>query len=308
VEPNETTQPVSTPAKRLRALLIVSLLGLAACGGAAKAAAPTTTAAPTTAAPTTAAPPTTEDIGQYNAEQSCQELRAHPEAAYATMGAAEYGKYADKIRALCPDAIPPSTTAAPTTVPPTTTVPMLTAAQIKAALLPNAQAYAADFNDNGQIDGDGNFAEQFGQVLSPLMARIPANLGTDADGRDVYADFKQLAQFADAEHSNNPADTSIVTMGDTGAFDTQAQTAVKFAGVPLVATVDDGTYTVGQDIQPGTYVAKHSVEGCYWERQNANGDIIANNFINSANRVQVTIRKGDYGFDSEGCGPWIKTG
>lgn len=65
----------------------------------------------------------------------------------------------------------------------------------------------------------------------------------------------------------------------------------------------DGTYRVGKDIKPGTYVVK-DVDGCYWERQDRNGEIIDNNFINSAKRVQVTIRKSDYGFHAKGCGEW----
>lgn len=66
---------------------------------------------------------------------------------------------------------------------------------------------------------------------------------------------------------------------------------------------DDGTYLVGKDIQPGTYVTT-DVTNCYWERQDRNGGIIDNNFILSARRVQVTIRSTDYGFHADGCGEW----
>lgn len=64
-----------------------------------------------------------------------------------------------------------------------------------------------------------------------------------------------------------------------------------------------GTFLVGKEIRPGTYVTT-DVEGCYWERQNSSGEIIANNFIVSARRVQVTIRSSDYAFHSERCGEW----
>ncbi|MBM0229379.1 MULTISPECIES: hypothetical protein [Micromonospora] len=66
---------------------------------------------------------------------------------------------------------------------------------------------------------------------------------------------------------------------------------------------DSGTYRVGKDIKPGTYVT-HDVDGCYWERQNSSGDIIDNYFTNGARRVQVTIRSSDYAFHSENCGEW----
>ena len=64
-----------------------------------------------------------------------------------------------------------------------------------------------------------------------------------------------------------------------------------------------GTYRVGKEVKPGTYVARN-VDGCYWERQNRNGEIIDNNFVNAAKRVQVTIRSSDYGFHTTGCGTW----
>lgn len=65
-----------------------------------------------------------------------------------------------------------------------------------------------------------------------------------------------------------------------------------------------GVYRVGKEIKPGTYVVTGDIEDCYWERQNRNGGIIANDFIDAAKRVQVTIRAGDYSFNSTGCGQW----
>ncbi|MFH9943714.1 hypothetical protein ACH4OT_30905 [Streptomyces murinus] len=69
----------------------------------------------------------------------------------------------------------------------------------------------------------------------------------------------------------------------------------------------DGTYRVGSDIKPGTYYT-NDVEGCYWERIDANGETIDNNFVSAAKRVQVTIRTGDYSFNSESCGRWQPVG
>lgn len=66
---------------------------------------------------------------------------------------------------------------------------------------------------------------------------------------------------------------------------------------------DSGLYRVNKEIKPGAYVSKN-VTNCYWERQNRNGDIVANNFYREAARVQVTIRSSDYAFMSEGCSEW----
>lgn len=69
----------------------------------------------------------------------------------------------------------------------------------------------------------------------------------------------------------------------------------------------DGVYRVGSEIKAGTYYST-DVEGCYWERTDANGEIIDNNFVNGAKRVQVTIRAGDYSFNSKNCGQWQPVG
>lgn len=67
-----------------------------------------------------------------------------------------------------------------------------------------------------------------------------------------------------------------------------------------------GARRVGVDIQPGTYVVEGELDGCYWERTDATGEIIDNNFISSGLRAQVTVRASDYSFSSSGCGQWRK--
>jgi hypothetical protein len=67
-----------------------------------------------------------------------------------------------------------------------------------------------------------------------------------------------------------------------------------------------GTFRVGAEIKPGTYVIEEASEGCYWERLDASGEIIDNNFIAAATRVEVTISASDYSFHNDGCGPWRK--
>lgn len=73
----------------------------------------------------------------------------------------------------------------------------------------------------------------------------------------------------------------------------------------------DGTHTVGQDVQPGTYRVRvpegaDGVHDCYWERTSASGDTLANDFVTFAPKgPTVTIRSSDGGFVSKGCGVWI---
>ncbi|EWT03901.1 hypothetical protein N864_17175 [Intrasporangium chromatireducens Q5-1] len=77
---------------------------------------------------------------------------------------------------------------------------------------------------------------------------------------------------------------------------------------PAVAMSGDGTYQVGVDVKPGTYVSKKPSSGnCYWarlSREDGLGGIIANN--NSSGQSVVTIRKTDKYFESSGCSDWTK--
>jgi hypothetical protein len=73
--------------------------------------------------------------------------------------------------------------------------------------------------------------------------------------------------------------------------------------------INDGTYTVGSNMQPGTWVTAPGVHDCYWERTSAGGQTVANDFITFApNGVTVTVRTSDGGFVSQGCGFWHKSG
>lgn len=77
---------------------------------------------------------------------------------------------------------------------------------------------------------------------------------------------------------------------------------------PAVAMAGDGTYQVGVDVKPGTYVSQKPSSGnCYWARLSGTdglGGIIANN--NSSGQSVVTIRKTDKYFESSGCSDWTK--
>jgi len=67
-----------------------------------------------------------------------------------------------------------------------------------------------------------------------------------------------------------------------------------------------GTYVIGKDIKPGTHVVNQASAGCYWERTDATGEIIDNNFVSGSTRVQVTSLPSDYSFTNEGCGEFVK--
>lgn len=72
--------------------------------------------------------------------------------------------------------------------------------------------------------------------------------------------------------------------------------------------MENGTWTVGDDIQPGTYRPKATVGAtCYWGvyRSGTNGSDIIQNDIPGGGKPTVKLSKGQ-DFKSSSCGSWIK--
>lgn len=72
--------------------------------------------------------------------------------------------------------------------------------------------------------------------------------------------------------------------------------------------IREGTWTVGVDIEPGTYRASADVtSGCYWGiyRTGSNGSDIIDNDIVSGGRPSVTLSVGQ-DFKTSRCGTWSK--
>jgi hypothetical protein len=73
-------------------------------------------------------------------------------------------------------------------------------------------------------------------------------------------------------------------------------------------TIKEGTWTVGVDLEPGTYRTNSDVaSGCYWGiyRTGSNGSDIVDNDIVSGGRPSVTLSAGQ-DFKSSRCGTWSK--
>lgn len=71
----------------------------------------------------------------------------------------------------------------------------------------------------------------------------------------------------------------------------------------------DGTFFVGEDVEPGTYRSLNETGGCYWARLPGTGgtssDRITNDFTRSGPSI-VTIGESDVAFETSSCGEWIK--
>ncbi|MFC9937912.1 hypothetical protein [Nocardiopsis alba] len=119
-------------------------------------------------------------------------------------------------------------------------------------------------------------------------------------------------------------ETGVVSMIETSSeplapelVDLAVQTFAPELEEPLQQQIDayhrgfsSGTHIVGQDIEAGTYTATardgELFENAYWERTSTSGDIIANDFVGSAQSVTVTIASSDGQFTARGLGFWTR--
>ncbi|WP_406250335.1 hypothetical protein ACI7YT_09020 [Microbacterium sp. M] len=69
-----------------------------------------------------------------------------------------------------------------------------------------------------------------------------------------------------------------------------------------------GVFEVGTQIQPGLYRATGEISDCYWERLDAAGEIIDNNFVSAATQVELTIEPSDFSVHFTSCGEFVKVG
>lgn len=83
---------------------------------------------------------------------------------------------------------------------------------------------------------------------------------------------------------------------------------------PARPTISEGTWDVGSEVKPGTYVGTvpDDSSNCYWARlRNFDGgmnSIIANDNASPGERVRIAVRSSDAGIELSGCGTLTKVG
>ncbi|GAB6936590.1 hypothetical protein ACQP60_16885 [Isoptericola variabilis] len=95
----------------------------------------------------------------------------------------------------------------------------------------------------------------------------------------------------------------------SGYYPTSRTSAATAAvGAPAAVLTKDGTYRVGTQIKPGTYITSGSSAGCYFERRSTAGSSLSGIIANSITFGQtiVTIKSTDKYFVTDGCGTWRK--
>lgn len=142
-----------------------------------------------------------------------------------------------------------------------------------------------------------------------------------AEASTLRSDLKSLQSNYDSLDANVNAREEVVDARESAAAEADAavkeaeaalkkrEDAVKAAEKTQAAkTITEGTWTVGVDIQPGTYRASANVSSsCYWGiyRTGSNGsDIIENDIVNGG-RPSVTLSAGQ-DFTTTRCGSWLR--
>jgi hypothetical protein len=133
--------------------------------------------------------------------------------------------------------------------------------------------------------------------LEKLQTRYD-NLDAGVKGREAKVQAREDA-VAKADAAVKTADAAVKAREEavTAAEKTKAANTIK-----------EGTWTVGVDIEPGTYrVVAEVTSSCYWGiyRTGSNGSDIIDNDIVSGGRPSVMLSPGQ-DFETTRCGNWTK--
>jgi hypothetical protein len=139
-----------------------------------------------------------------------------------------------------------------------------------------------------------------------MNTKILAKVGAAIGGAAIAA---MLIACGGGNHAtgNDPSvSSSVLGIASTSPTAAPTPTGLK------PGTVTDGTWGVGSQVQPGTYVTVVPADAtnCYWERDSAADgsmdSIIANDNVGAGQQTIVTIAATDKFFKTSGCGTWTR--
>jgi len=199
---------------------------------------------------------------------------------------------------------PPAADATPTPTPPR--LPEASACLRAMDHTNVAIQLAATFSKDSSI----NLVE-LNRTITGLQEAQPSLPATTQEAvADVLDPLKRMQRAARA--GNGTALTVDFTDFKAGAMEITIYCGVYLlddpAAEPDPNVIDEGVWTVGDDIRPGRYRTDERVDSdCYWSitRSGSNGDDIIANDIPGGGRPTVTLRKGQ-DFTTRGCGTWTR--
>ena len=149
-------------------------------------------------------------------------------------------------------------------------------------------------------------------ILSSVAGGWPVT--AQSPSPTVSVDVAVLEQLCQANASTDLELSICLTVVHDILAPGTVTTAVGPVPAPTAATAStdtfgDGTFIVPDEVRPGTYKGR-SEGSCYWQRLSGftGDDTIENDFVASTGPVIVTIKASDAGFESQGCGPWVRIG
>ena len=158
----------------------------------------------------------------------------------------------------------------------------------------SSEAYAALAGEKASVESERDSAKSNYESMKSKYDTLQNGI-SDREAK-VTARETEVGK-ADAAVKTAEAAVKVREDAVTGAEKTKAAN-----------TVGDGTWTVGKDIEPGTYRAAAAVGStCYWGiyQSGTNGSTIIENDIPGGGRPVVTLSAGQ-DFNSTRCGKWEK--
>lgn len=145
-----------------------------------------------------------------------------------------------------------------------------------------------------------------GIVLAALL--VVCGGGVGAVGL-LSAGQDKAPQAAVSAQPTHTRDTSTGTPSaglSTAAAEAPSPTKAAPPPPPPPVTVEDGTWTVGEDFPAGRYLTKGAPADCFWSiyKSGTNQSDIIDNHIGGGN-LRVTLKAGQ-DFTSQDCGTWVK--
>ncbi|KIA73432.1 hypothetical protein ANMWB30_23590 [Arthrobacter sp. MWB30] len=168
-----------------------------------------------------------------------------------------------------------------------------------------------------QIDGQFTSSSEHKVTLLPseqaIVDVVVSSGGSAYNPAATFADVMRLCatvpkNFPDTIIGLSGASKKPLIQGALALCPDAPHAALLQESLAVVKYDSGQSYTVGKDMEPGTYATGTAIKACYWSRTTGGGDIIANNFIDFApNGLTVTVYPGE-GFTAQNCGVWTKAG
>jgi hypothetical protein len=148
-------------------------------------------------------------------------------------------------------------------------------------------------------DAEERSADRF-ERLGDALAKVSALENRVQAYEDREGDVEELAAQVEERAAELEGMEAAVAAREAAVAATEEQIAA--------TTITTGVWTVGTDIEPGTYRTAEAVTGsCYWAiyRSGTNQDDIIQNDIVQGGYPTVTLSEGQ-DFESSRCGSWVR--